>query len=323
MLKATRERFAAVPTPLSGLALGIAGLGWTWEGIDVFSGLAQIVGAMLASVLLLMWVAKFILHPQLLAQDLAHPIMGSVVPTFTMATMVVSKAISVNVSSLLGTGLWLVAVVLHLMFLLVFVWHRLKNFKLSHMVPSWFVPPIGIVIADVASPGGAFASLAQALLWFGIVCYALMLPVMFYRLVFCDEVPDAAKPTIAIMAAPGSLCLAGYLTVTAQPSLILVIMMLSMALLTTTFVYLAFIKLLRLPFSASYAAFTFPLVIGAAAAFKVLHLADDLGLDTATLAQLRWLAEGELVIATVIVSYVALRFALHFNPLRKALDEVA
>ena len=319
MLNISRNRFANVPTPMAGLALGIASLGWAWENMGLFTGGAQMLGAIIAAVLLLILTAKFVLHPQLLRQDLAHPVVGSVVPTFAMATMVVSKALGGQ----LGSGLWLFAIALHLVFLVTFAWHRLKDFQLHHMVPSWFVPPIGIIVADVASPGGAFAPLAQGLLWFGIVCYAVMLPMMLYRLIFCAEVPDAAKPTIAIMAAPASLSLAGYLTVTAEPAPVLVAVLLGIAVLMTALIYLAFIKLLRLPFSPGYAAFTFPLVIGATALFKVAAWAETLGLDTAVINQLRWMAEGELVIATLVVSYVALRFALHFNPLRKALAELA
>ncbi|MFD1008500.1 TDT family transporter [Oceanisphaera ostreae] len=319
MLNISRNRFANVSTPMAGLALGIASLGWAWENVGLFAGGAQMLGAIIAAVLLLILTAKFMLHPHLLAQDLAHPVVGSVVPTFAMATMVVSCAVGGN----LGSGLWLFAIALHLIFLVTFIWHRLKDFQLHHMVPSWFVPPIGIIVADVASPGGAFAPLAQVLLWFGIVCYAVMLPMMLYRLIFCAEVPDAAKPTIAIMAAPASLSLAGYLTVTAEPAPVLVAVLLGIAVLMTDLIYLAFIKLLRLPFSPGYAAFTFPLVIGATALFKVVTLAETLGLDAAAINQLRWMAEGELVIATLVVSYVALRFAQNFNPLRKALAELA
>ncbi|GHA16180.1 TDT family transporter [Oceanisphaera arctica] len=314
MLTRSRNRFAAAPTPMAGLALGIASLGWCWENTGLFSGGAQALGAAIAAALLLILVGKFVLHPRLLADDLAHPVVGSVVPTFAMATMVVSKAVGGN----LGTGLWLFAVALHLVFLVTFVWHRLKDFRLHHMVPSWFVPPVGIIVAAVASPGGALTPLALGLLWFGMICYAFMLPIMLYRLIFCAEVPDAAKPTIAIMAAPASLSLAGYLTVTSNPSPLLVAVLLGIAVLMTALIYLALTRLLRLPFSPGYAAFTFPLVISATALFKVTALAEHWGLDGPTQEQLRMLAGGELIVATLVVAYVALRFAMFFGPQRKA-----
>ncbi|MBR9858526.1 MAG: TDT family transporter [Gammaproteobacteria bacterium] len=298
---------------MAGLALGIASLGWCWENTGLFTGGAQVLGAGIAAVLLLILVAKFVLHPRLLLEDLAHPVVGSVVPTFAMATMVVSTAVGGHV----GTGLWLLAVALHLVFLVTFVWHRFKDFQLHHMVPSWFVPPVGIIVAAVASPGGAMAPLAQGLLWFGMSCYALMLPMMLYRLIFCAEVPDAAKPTIAILAAPASLSLAGYLTVSSMPAPLLVAVLLGIAVLMTALIYLALIKLLRLPFSPGYAAFTFPLVISATALYKVAALAQQWGLDESTQEQLRLLAGGELVVATLVVAYVALRFMLHFGPQRR------
>ena len=247
---------------------------------------------------------------------LGHPVVGSVVPTYAMATMVVSKAVGMLAPGL-GEGLWLFAVVLHLLFLVTFVWHRVKQFEIHHMVPSWFVPPVGIIVADVAFPGGQFAALADGLLWFGMLCYGLMLPLMLYRLIFSHEVPDAAKPTIAILAAPASLSLAGYLTVTEDPSLLLVAVLLGIAILMTCIIYLAFIKLLRLPFSPGYAAFTFPLVIGATALFKVSHLLAQWPQATHYVEQVNLLAHFELGAATLIVGYVALRYLMFFLPLRE------
>ncbi len=212
MIARTRKSLAAAPTPMAGLALGIASLGWCWENAGHFDGRMQLLGAAIAAVLLVILTFKFLLHPRLLLQDLAHPVVGSVVPTYAMGTMVVSKALGM-IAPQAGEALWLFAVAVHLLFLATFIWHRAKEFEIHHMVPSWFVPPVGIIVADVAFPGGQFAPLANGLLWFGIICYGLMLPLMLYRLIFSHEVPDAAKPTIAILAAPASLSLAGYLSV--------------------------------------------------------------------------------------------------------------
>lgn len=313
MIARTRRSLAAAPTPMAGLALGIASLGWCWENAGQFDGRLQLLGAAIAAVLLLVLTFKFLIHPRLLWQDLAHPVVGSVVPTYAMGTMVVSKAVGL-LAPTLGQGLWLFAVVVHLVFLATFVWHRAKAFEIHHMVPSWFVPPVGIIVADVAYPGGPFASLATGLLWFGMACYGLMLPLMLYRLIFSHEVPDAAKPTIAILAAPASLSLAGYLTVSQDPSLLLVAVLLGIAVLMTGIIYLAFIKLLRLPFSPGYAAFTFPLVIGATALFKVSHLLSQWPQAARYAKQLHQLAYLELGVATLVVGYVALRYLMFFLP---------
>ncbi|WP_114010061.1 TDT family transporter [Cohaesibacter intestini] len=309
----TNIRFYDIPTPLAGLALGIASLGNCWEMTGLFSGGARSLSAGLAFALLLLIAVKFLLHPAALKQDLEHPVVGSVVPTFAMALMIVSMGLEPG----LRLTMWLVAVGLHLGFLVMFLQARLPGFTLGQMVPSWFVPPVGLIVANVSAPpaaitGSVLGLFLDGLFWFALACYAVMLPVMLYRLIFLEDIPDAAKPTIAILAAPASLSLTGYLSMTPNPSMLLVMLLLGIALLMTTLIYVAFFRLMRLPFSPAYAAFTFPMVIGATALFKVAPLLATWGMDTASLSILLGLAQLELAIATLVVGYVAVHYGLFF-----------
>ena len=319
MIKAAKAKVMGAPTPMAGLALGIASLGWCWENAAPFDGYAQWSGAAIASVLLAVLAVKFLFHNHLLREDLAHPVVGSVVPTFAMGTMVVSNSLG-HFSPLAGDLLWLFAVGLHIVFLASFIYHRAQEFELHHMVPSWFVPPVGIIVADVSFSGNPVLShIADGALLFGMVAYAVMLPMMIYRFMFTHEIPDAAKPTMAIMAAPASLSLAGYLTVTADPSPVIIGLLFGIAILMTAIIYLAFFKLLRLPFSPGYAAFTFPMVIGATALFKLAAWMETIGVANKYIVQVQWIAAIELVVATLVVSYVALRYLTFYKPVSNAL----
>ncbi|OKL45564.1 TDT family transporter [Pseudovibrio exalbescens] len=312
-----KERLAFVPTPMAGLALGIASLGWSWENAGQFHGQMQMAGAAIGAALLLMIAIKFTIHPSRLMDDLRHPVVGSVVPTFAMATMVVSKSVA-SWSVTLGASLWLIAVVLHLGFLTAFVFHRAKVFRMAHMVPSWFVPPVGIIVANVAFPGvEALRPLANGLLVFGIVCYAIMLPIMMHRLIFHTKVPDAAKPTLAILAAPASLSLAGYLTMVQIPSPVIIAVLAGIAILMTMLIYMASGRLLKLSFTPAFAAYTFPLVIGATAMFKTANVMQGYGMSPEYVAQVRLVAHLELYVATVVVAYVAARYLWHYSPLHR------
>ncbi len=312
MLKNAVNRTAAAPTPMAGLALGIASLGWCWENAGALGGKAQWAGAALASALLVMLLVKFVFHHHLLRDELAHPVVGSVAPTFAMALMVVSHSVGLF-SIYLGDAIWLAAVILHVIFLVSFIYHRAKEFQLHHMVPSWFVPPVGLIVADVSFSGTAvLAPVADATLFFGLISYAIMLPVMVYRLVFCEQIPDTAKPTIAIMAAPASLSMAGYLTITDSPSPILVALLFGIAVLMTFVTYLSFLHLMRLPFSPGFSAFTFPTVISATALFKMANWLESVGVAQRYCAQVNHLALFELVAATLVVSYVSVRYIHHY-----------
>ncbi|MPW37819.1 TDT family transporter [Vibrio sp. B1Z05] len=304
----TQSRLANAPTPMAGLALGIASLGWSLENLGMFGGYAQMIGAVIAATLLLILSGKFLLHSHLLKQDLSHPVVGSVVPTFAMASMVVSYAIGQH-WALFGNMLWLISVILHIIFLTSFTFHRSQNFELSHMLPSWFVPPVGIIVAALTYSGSASLHwIGAATLYFGMIAYAIMLPIMIYRLMFSELVQDAAKPTLAILAAPASLSLAGYLSFVASPSPLIVALLFGIAILMTAIIYMAFYRLLKLPFSPGYAAFTFPLVISATAMFKVAAWMTNMNIATEYVQQVHTLAVLELGVAFIIVSYVAIQY---------------
>ncbi|MDG3086179.1 TDT family transporter [Vibrio hannami] len=308
MISNAKAKLQNVPTPMGGLALGIASLGWCWENYADLHGYGQWIGAGIASVLLIILAFKFLLHKQLLWKELAHPVVGSVVPTFAMGVMVVSNTVG-QFYPFAGDSIWLLAVALHVIFLLSFIYHRLDDLHLHQMVPSWFVPPVGIIVAGVSYSGNpVLEPVADGALYFGMTAYAVMLPIMIYRFMFSQQVPDSAKPTLAILAAPASLSMAGYLTVISEPSPLLLSLMFGIAVLMTLIIYLSFFKLLRLPFSPGYAAFTFPVVIGSTALFKLSSWMEGMGLNSRYISQIEWLATVELIVATVIVLYVSLRY---------------
>jgi exfoliative toxin A/B len=129
--------------------------------------------------------------------------------------------------------LWLMAICLHLTFLIMFTYFRIKDFK--HVLPSWFIPPVGIVVAVVSFPGGSLIHIANGLLIFGLVTYAILLPTVLYRYFLHDKIANHEKPTIAVFAAPASL--AGYLTIVETPNYLMVLVLGSIAFSMTLFIY--------------------------------------------------------------------------------------
>lgn len=302
-----------IPTPIAGLALGIASLGWCWDNNLDAKGIFQEFAAVFSATIIIALLIKFLLHPKKLWADLCHPVVGSVVPTFAMSLMVISSALQHYIPSF-ATSLWYIAVSTHVLFFTVFLLYRVRDFKINDLLPSWFVPPIGLVVGALTNPSADTLFIAQWLLYFGVACYFLMLPFMLLRLIFATPLADNTKPTLAILAAPPNLCLAGYLSIVEQPSMLLVFFFLGFALLMTTLVYLALPILLKLSFTPAYAAFTFPVVIGATAIAKTAVYLEGLGMSTEVVLSLHYIANFELVVASAIVSYVSFRYLKHFLP---------
>ena len=303
------ERMRSFPTPVAGLALGIASLGLAWENVLPGTRIAE-SAAVIAAVLLTLLTVRFILYPATLSRDLANPVVGGVAPTFAMGWMLVSLSVW-QVSHLGWALLWLCALGVHMVFLWVFARHQWAEFALARMVPSWFVPPVGIIVAAVSFSGpheGPLFILAVVALYFGIIAYAAMLPVMFYRFIFAENVSVTAMPTLGILAAPASLSLVGYLSLVDDPQPLPVVLLIGIAVLMTSIVYVAFTRLLVLPFSPGYAAYTFPMAIGATALFKTVGQLEAWQIRQQLIDQLHGLAVFELLVATAVIAYVILRF---------------
>ena len=310
--KSFNQFIANIPSPLAGLALAIASLGLCWDSVANLNGSVQIMAALVASCIILPLLLKFLFNPSLLKQELKHPVASSLIPTLPMAMMVVANAIALF-SLQIGQIICWLALILHFFFLASFIFYRSKSFNFKQILPSWFIPPIGLVLAVVTHPGGLPPLFAKQLLLLGLISYAMLLPIILYRLLFSGPLDNNQKPILIILATPASLLLVGYLAITAQPTPLLFGVLLILAILMTLYAYIAFFKLLRLPFMLSYSAFTFPLVVGAIALFKTSHFLLKEGVSAQWIEAIKVLANIELIIASGMVIYVAFRFIQKFH----------
>lgn len=308
--------FCKVPTALSGLALAIASLGLCWDSVAELQGLGQTLGAILASCILLPIIFKFIFNPQLLKQDLQHSISSSVIPTIAMAMMVISNTIALY-DFQLGVMLSWLAIGLHLYFFSYFIVYRSRHFEFEQILPSWFIPPIGMVLALITHPGGLPPMFIKPTLLFGLISYALLLPIILYRLRFSRPLMDSEKPILIILATPASLLLLVYISVVEQTNTFMVYLFLLLAVVMTFYAYFSFKKLLFLPFTPAYSAFTFPLVVGAIALFKTNQYLINEGGDVPWFYLINPLAYIELIVASIMVAYVSLRYVLRYSSILK------
>lgn len=303
------KRISGLPTPVAGLALGIASLGLAWENVFPDTRLAEIAAA-IAIVLLTLLSVRFVLHPATLSRDLANPVMGGVIATYAMGWMLTSISVW-HISQSAWAWMWLFGLGVHLAFLLLFAIYRISEFELTLMGPSWFIPPVGIIVAAVSYRGpheGPLFLLAVASLYFGMIAYAVMLPVMFYRFIFAENISAPVMPTLAILAAPASLSLTGYLSLIDDAQPLPVILLMGISVLMTSIVYVAFVRLLVLPFSPGFSAYAFPLAIGATALFKAAEQLEAWQVRQKLIDQTSGLAVFELLVATAVAAYVIVRF---------------
>lgn len=300
-----------VPIPMCGLILGIASLGNLVKDYGLMT-VGNIMG-IVAGVLLVLILAKIFLTFGHVKDTLKDPIVASVSPTFTMASMVLCTYLTqFEALKTLATVLWFVAIVIHYGLMVYFTYHFLikPSVAIDHLYPSWFIVYVGLGVISVTS-GKFVPEIGQINFWIGLVTYLVLLPFIIHRVFRVKNMPDPTLPLITIVAAPGSLMLTGYLNAFSQPQMWVVVPLLILSQVLYWFIITRIVKMFTLPFYPSYAAFTFPLVISAFAITFASHYLTKAGFDLPWLAGL---ALVETVIATIVVVYV---LGHYLNFLRK------
>jgi tellurite resistance protein len=193
----------AIPVGLFALAGAwrrAQGFGWDGSGL-VSAALAWSALAILA-VLLLAYGAKMLRHPQVVAGEFTHPLIGSLmalVPLsllmctvyfgqpqqpgwllFTLAALALQGTVAIRIVALLTTG----------------------NMPAVSVTPALYVPPVaGGLVGAMALSALAYPGWAALLFGMGLASWALLEVRVLNRL-FEGAMPEALRPTIGMELAP-------------------------------------------------------------------------------------------------------------------------
>lgn len=290
-----------VPLPLCGVMLGTAALGNLLQSYG--EGIRYVCGVF-AAVLLVLVLAKLIMYPNMIKEDMQNPIMASVSGTFSMAIMILSTYVKPLIGNAAIT-IWIIGIVLHLILIVYFTKKFIINLQMPKVFASYYIVYVGIAVAAITAPAYGQTGIGSAAFWFGFVTLILLLVLVTYRYMKFKEVPNPAKPLICIYAAPTSLCLAGYVQSVTPKSFAMLMGMFVAASILYVFSLVKAVECLKLPFFPSYAAFTFPFVISAIAAKQTMACAANMGNP---LPFLQPVVLVETIIAVALVAYTYFKF---------------
>lgn len=290
-----------IPIPICGLILGLASLGNLFKDYHHVA-LGNLTGGISMILMIFIFVKLFILFEHT-KQTLHDPIIASVSPTFTMSLMVIcTYFVSYESIAPIVKFIWLCAVIFQVILVFYFNYHHVIKADLSieAIYPSWFIIYVGFGVITVTA-GNFFPLIGKIFFWISLVCYAFLLPIIIKRAFFVRNMAHPTRPLITIVAAPGSLCLTGYLKNFAEPNFYLVVALFVLSQVLYFVVLSMLPRLFKLRFYPSYAAFTFPLVISATALFTTVHYFNSLGIYSSVLD---FLKIAECLFASVVVFYV-------------------
>ncbi|MCB2099871.1 MAG: SLAC1 anion channel family protein [Rhodobacterales bacterium] len=297
---------AHVPVPLFALTMGLAGLGLAWRAAGHVLAWPAMIGEAILALSAFTFLAtaalygtKAVRFPQAVKAEFQHPVRANFFPTIPICLVLMATAAQPHWPGL-ALPLWCVGVVAQVGLSLAILGRWIvRNTEIHHSNPSWFIPVVGNILAPVAGVPLGQVEVSWFLFSIGLVLWVLLFVIVFYRIVFHDQMPTKFLPTLFILMAPPGV---GYLSLVAlnggemdMLARVLFFFGLFLALLLATMARL----FASLPFSIAWAAYTFPTASMAAAALRYHGLTG--GAVSGAIALVL------LGLATVIITAVILR----------------
>ena len=265
-------------------------------------------------IVFIMATLKLIVFRNTFVEEYKNTVPASLYGTYSMLSMIIGAYVF-NFSPVIGKSLWLFGVFFHAGLIIVFTFKNvIRNFNLEGFVPSWFVTYNGIMVSIVVGGEMNEPEISKLVLFYGVIIFFLIIPFMVRRLLV-KPLPDMVYHTKAILLAPSSLCVIGYLNVMKNPNLNAVYMLYAIVIITLISIVMSIPKFFSFSFHPGFAGTTFPMAIGTVATFKMSSYLASLGMIESSNI-LRNIGGIQIYITTSIVAYVFVNFIKHLKNIK-------
>ncbi len=171
------------------------------------------------AVLTAIWVAKIVLHPQVVSSELKHYVMGNFYPLQPISAVILSL-LFYRLHLPYAEPLLIYGAVLIFLFTIYISYHFFAsiNAELHHIHGGWFIPPVSTILVTYALlliyPSN-LTVFALAMLYFGIglMLFIFLSTILFLRLL-SHELPAAElAPTNFILLAPVGILILDFMVI--------------------------------------------------------------------------------------------------------------
>lgn len=263
-----------IPLPLLASVMGICGLALVWRAAETHWGIVNSISnglTVLATIvfiaLLLTYVVKWFTIPEAVLEELNHPVRINFLPTLSINLILLGILVTPSFPTL-GLDLWRVGATLQLLLTLIIVniWLNTER-PVASINPAWFIPAVGNVLIPVAAAPAGYPMVSGFFLSVGLFFWAILVTVVFYRLITKPPLEPPMRPTLTIMLAPPAVSCLAVVAITNQFNS----MAMSLFGIALFFVLLLIPQIptfLKLPYFPSWWAYTFPVAAFTIACFQ-------------------------------------------------------
>ena len=256
-----------IPIPICGLILALLSLGNLLNDIHPY---LKVICGTIGIIFLILILSKLILYPEMIRDDFKNPVIASNSGTFSMSLMILSTYLLQFMPDV-AYGVWILGVALHILLMIYFTHHFIiHNFDILTVYPSYWIVYVGITMGAITAHIHGLGEIGFIFFLIGFTGMILTLPLVIYRYLKYNDIPDSNKPLICIFTAIFSILIVGYLNSYDNISIAFLIAMYAIACMFYIFSLVKLIEYRNLDFYPSFAAFTFPFVISALATKGVI-----------------------------------------------------
>lgn len=255
-------RLLHFPISFFAVAMGLGGLALAWKeaGIQFSPYAYQWIGMLTTVVFMvitLMYVLKIIKHPKAVFTEIRHPIRLNFFPAFSISLLLLS-AVWKEVWPVSQT-LWVAGAVIQLCLTTYILngWINHTHYKLIHANPSWFIPVVGNIIVPVTGVHLGYTEISWFFYSIGIVFWIILFSIVMYRLFFYEPLPVRMVPMLLILLPPPFIGFVSYSTLIGGVDSFARVLY-YVGLFLTLLLLSNIVRFIKIPFSISSWAYSFP-----------------------------------------------------------------
>lgn len=261
-----------------------------------------------ATIVFLLYIIKLIKFQGTCKKEYETVVPCSLYAGFTMVLMILGSYYFDYVPAL-GKGMWAVGLCIHAVHILVFTYRNvIRKRDINTFVPSWFVTYNGIMVSCVVGGAMNAAGILKYVVYYGIIIYFILIPIMIWRLVTVEVKPPVYH-TMAVVLAPCSLCVVSYINVIPEPNQMLLSLLYLCVLASLAFIIIKLPKFFSFPFAPGFAGMTFPMAIGIVASTKMAGYLTAAG-NTQLANVITQISGIQVYLTSMIIGYVLLNFLI-------------
>lgn len=260
-------RWDKLPISIFALVLGFTGFTLSCHKIEQILSLSFKTSFFLLGISLALffsistlYIIKIIRYPREVYHEFCSPETLNFFPVFSICLQLFS-IILLDLNPAISRVLWLSGASIHLLFSLIIIsfWMHYKTFDIITISPIWFIPAVGNILIPIA--GIHYANVE--ILWFffsiGIIFWLVLFIIVFYRMVFHQPIIDKLLPTYFILIAPPAIGAISYLKLVGGELDSIVRILYYFSLFMLLLLVGQFKFFLRLKFTLSWWAYSFPI----------------------------------------------------------------